>query len=365
MKRAVRDRLSIWLVLAVFAGQRLVAQEASSGLDLRATLSGRVAAATELTQPPRSGSAGTAGFRSVFYPTWKMSEHWTVTGAMQVASRPYFLEDYSTKGYGVKGDLLQASLNYSRISDKGSILMRAGEMPTAFGSFPLRYDDAENPLIDLPIEYGYYTAPVSDLGLAGVQLDVARGKWDARAQFTNSSPANPRSLFARDQYGNWTGGAGYTIRQGFRVGASAYRGPYLDRKSPYFFPGETNPGSLSAHALGVDVGWAHGHWNLLGEVQKFVMPYTVIPTFREQAGYAEARRVLSPRWYLAARAGYSAANATGKAQNFETTAGFRPDRFQIIKLGYEFEHYSTGSYRTENAVAVQIVTTFHRSVARN
>src|SRR5580704_9695561 len=145
-----------WLVSGVLFPQFLVAQEANSGFDLRATLSGQAAAASESTEPPRSGSPVNAGFRSVFYPTWKLSDHWTFTGALQFYSRPYFFESFSTQGYGVKGDILQATLNYSRISDKGSILIRAGQLSTAFGSFLLHYDDADNALIDLPMEYGYY-----------------------------------------------------------------------------------------------------------------------------------------------------------------------------------------------------------------
>ena len=352
-------------VSGVLFPQFIAAQEDNSGLDLRATLSGQVVASSESTKAPRSGSPFRAGFRSVLYPTWKISDHWAVSGALQFNSRPYFFESLSTKGYGAKGNILQATVNYSRISDKGSLLLRAGELSTAFGSFLLRYDDADNALIDLPMEYGYYYAPVSSLGLAGVQVDGTRGKWDLRAQFANSSPANPRSLFARDQYGNWAGGAGYTIRQGLRVGVSAYRGPYLDRTYIYFFPGEAKPSSLPANALGFDTAWSHGHSSVQGEVQRFVMPYKAIRTFRELAAYVEVRQVLSPRWYLAARGGYTSAKESGKVQSFEAAAGFRPDRLQIIKIGYEFRHYNTGRDANDNTVAIQFVTSFHKAIARN
>jgi hypothetical protein len=304
------------------------------------------------------------GSRSVVYPTWKINDNWFVTGALQLSTRPYYFEDFSTKGYGVKGSVLQATLNYSHVSPNGSVLVRAGQMSTAFGSFMLRYDDTDNALVDLPIGYGYYYSTVSILGVAGAQIDVTKGKLDARAQFANSSPANPRSLFARDQYGNWAGGAGYTIRQGFRVGVSGYRGPYLDRKSEYFFPGEANPSTLPAHALGFDVNWAHGHTSVQGELQKFVLPYKAIPTFRESTGYGELKRVLNPRWYVAVRGGYSSANLSGKTQILETAAGFRPNRLQLIKLGYEYEHYTTGTQRNDNTLAIQYITTLHRAVGR-
>ena len=355
-------RKAILIVLFVFTGLvplRAVAQEADHGVDLSATISAEGAASTVLTEPPRSGVPVAAGFRSVFYPTWKMSNNWSITGALQVYSHPYFFDTFQTPGYGVKGDVLQASLNYARVSDKGSFLVRAGQLSTVFGSFPLRYDDAVNPLTDAPIEYGYYGL-TSTLGLLGAEMDATRGKWDGRIQFANSSPANPRSVFASDQYGNWAGGGGFTIRQGMRIGVSAYRGPYLDRKFQFFFPGEANPSTLSAYAMGLDAEWAHGHWNVLGEFQKFVMPYTIIPTFREEAGYAEVERALGPRWYIATRGGYSSANEGGNVERFEVTGGFRPDRLQLIKMGYALQHSGTGSYPYENTFVVQFVTVLHR-----
>jgi hypothetical protein len=341
------------------------AQEANSGFNLRATLSGQLMASNVLTEAPRSGSPVSAGFRSVIYPTWKINQNWFATGALQLVTRPYFYADFSTPGYGAKGYVLQASLNYARVSPKGSLLVRAGELSSVFGSFLLRYDDADNALVDLPMEYGYYYTPVSTLGVAGLEADATRGRWDARAQFANSSPANPRSLFAHDQYGNWAGGAGYTIHQGFRVGVSGYRGPYLDREYQYFFPGEANPNTLPARALGADAVWAHGHSSVQGEAQHFVMPYTVIPTYREWASYAEVKQVLSPRWYIAARAGFTGAREPGRVRNLESATAFRPDRLQLIKFDYEIEHYDKGSPHNEDTFSVQLVTSLHASAGRD
>ncbi len=363
--KKLRPCLLICLASAFAAQHCLFAQEASSGFDFRESLSALGLDSNVLSAPPRSGSPFAAGFRSVTYPTWKINPNWGVTGALQFVTRPYFYEDFDTAGYGAKGYILQSTLNYSRLSDKGSLLFRAGVLSTAFGSFLLRYDDADNPLVDMPPQYGYYYSPVSTSGLPGAQIDATRGKWDGRLQFANSSPANPRSLFAHDQYGNWAGGAGYTIRQGFRVGVDAYRGPYLDRQSPYFFWGEKNPSTLPATGLGVDAGWAHGHTSVQLEEDHFVMPYTVIPTFRESAGYIELKQVLTPRWYLAFRPGYTAASAGGDVRCWEMAAGFRPNRFQLIKVDYEIEHYTQGAPTNQSTLAVQWVTTFHRAFGLN
>jgi hypothetical protein len=331
------------------------AQEADSGFELRTTLSAEGVSSQELTQPPRDGDPATGGFRAMLYPIWKWNDSWSVDGAFQVYSRPYFYGDFSTQGYGLEGNLLQGHLNYSHFWKKASVVARVGILSSAFGSFLLRYDDAVNPLIDIPISYGYYSA-VSTLGLAGAQVDATYGKMDFRAQLANSSPVNPRSVFDHDQYANWAGGAGYTILQGFRVGASMFRGPYLDRQSEYFFPGEWPPRTLPATGVGVDVSWGRGPWNVYGEWQHFQMDYHVIPTFREQFAYGEVRRVLTPRWYAAVRFTNQSASLGPGRNVFEAAVGFRPNATELVKLGYE----------TDNTVAIQFVTTLRPiSVAGN
>ena len=351
--------------LACLLPMCLIAQEADSGFDLRTSISTGAFYTPQLTAPPRDGAPVAAGFRLMLYPTWKLGKHWTVSGAVDTHSRPYAYEEFSTQGYGVKTNVLQAYLSYSDFWDGGSVVVRVGQLSTAFGSFLLRYDDADNPLIDVPIPYGYYYDAVTILGLAGAQVDVNQGKLDLRAQFVNSSPANPRGIFDRDQYGNWAGGGGYTIRQGLRVGASAYRGPYLDRTYEFFFR-ELPPRDLPATAIGVDAQWGRGPWNVYGEWQRFQMDYTVIPTVHERTGYAEVRRVLTPRWYIAARLGYIRANAFTGYQEYEFVAGFRPNRYQLVKVGYEIQQGPQFQGTQGNTLAVQLVTSFRAvSIARD
>jgi hypothetical protein len=335
-------RLGCLLVLV----RSVPAQEAGSGFELRTTLSAEALSSQSLTQAPRDGAAATGGFRAILYPVWKWNENWSVDGTVQIHSRPYSFDDAGTQGYGIKGDLLQAHLNYSRFWKKASVVARVGMLSSAFGSFLMRYDDAVNPLIDKPLSYGYYSG-VTLLGLAGAQVDATYGNMDIRAQFVNSSPLNRRSVFDHDQYGNWAGGAGYTILQGFRVGASAFRGPYLDRQYEFYFPGEAPPRSLPGSGVGVDVSWGRGPWNAYGEWQRFQMDYHAIPTFRQQFAYGELRRVLAPRWYVAARFAQMTASFGLSQRVFEAAVGFRPNAFDLVKLEYE----------TDNTVAIQFVTT--------
>lgn len=336
----------------------LLAQEASSGIDLGATVTGEAVFSHSLTESPRDGAPVAAGIRSLLYPTWKMGEHWDFSGAVQIITRPFDYESFSTQGYGVKAQILNASVSYSRVGKKGSVVVRMGELMSAFGAFLLRYDDAVNPLVGAPMGYGYYYDAISIAGLAGAQVDATLGKWDGRLQLVNSSPANPRSVFEKDQYGNWAGGAGYTIRQGFRVGVSTYRGPYLDRQYPFFRPGESNPKDLPATALGADAQWALGHWNLYGEWEHFEMNYHATPTFRQNGAYVEAKRVLSPRWYVAARTGFLHASYHSGGETYEVAAGYRPNSRQLIKVGYMVER-ERDSGEFDRELGVQLVTTLH------
>jgi len=118
------------------------------------------------------------------------------------------------------------------------------------------------------------------------------------------------------------------------------------------------------HALGADVSWARGHTSAQAEVQKFIFPYTAIPTFAELAAYAEVKQVVSPRWYLATRLGLTSAKLPGQTRALECAAGFRPNRWQLLKIDYEIEHYDSGSPHNEHTLAIQFVTTLHASASR-
>jgi hypothetical protein len=313
------------IVLTVLAAAAH-AQEAPSGFALRSVLT---------LETLGNSDRDEAAFRMMLYPVWKLNSHWTVAGTVQLRSRPFFFEDLNMGGHGIRGDLLQLHLSYSVRWRSTSLAVRAGELSTAFGSFLLRYDDLSNWLADMPPAYGYYYKPVSTLGLTGIEVNVTAGRLDARAQLTSSSPANRRSPFDSDQYANWAGGAGYTFRHGLRAGASAYRGPYLYRTFRYYFPGEANPRDLPATGLGADAQWGRGPWNVNGEWQRFIMAYRAIPTFRSSIAYAEARRTLGPRWYIAARASRLRYSASPDLNIYEGAIGFRPAAAQLIKFAYQ------------------------------
>jgi hypothetical protein len=70
---------------------------------------------------------------------------------------------------------------------------------------------------------------------------------------------------------------------------------------------------LPGSAYGIEAQWARGHWSAYGELQKFLFTYRAINNYNMHLGYAELRRVLRPRWYLADRASYRRASAAPRA----------------------------------------------------
>lgn len=348
---------AVCFAAVLFAPLTALAQESDRGFEIHGTLAGLAAYSKDLTQPPRDGAVITGGFRALVYPSFQLNEHWGISGAVQLQTRPYTPDAFTSQGHGVKVQLLHAYVTHARVAARRSLVIRVGQLPTAFGSFPLRYDDAVNPLVTAPPSYGYYKAGVTLDGLTGAQVDATWGRFDARGQFVNSSPANRRSVFDRDQYGNWAGGAGITILQGFRFGVSGYRGPYLNRGSKFYFPGEAKPRDLPATAWAADVAWARGHWNAYGEFQKFQFDYRAIPTFREDTAYGEVRRALNPRLYLAARASYMRVHVAPTYRIYEAAAGVRPNPYQLFKLSYVLTERGA-SRPLDHIFLMQLVTSF-------
>ncbi len=343
--------------LVIFSAGLCAAQEAQSGFQIEGTLSAGTEYTRQLAAPPRDGAPWTGGARLVLYPEWKIGRHWSFVGAVQLRSRPFYFQEFDTQGYGLRADILQAQIAYTLVSGRRSISIRAGQMSSAFGSFLLRYDDFRNPLVDMPVSYGYYEG-VTTLGLMGAQIDATVHGFDFRAQFTNSSPANRRGLFDNGQLGDWAGGMGYTIVQGVRIGASAYRGPYLDREYEYYLPGEAPPRTLPASGYSLELEAARGPWNFYGELQKFQYAYHVIPTFTENVWYGEIKRSLGPRWYAAVRVNHLWGSYGLSQMVYESALGFRPNRWQIIKLDYQRQNGASTPGSLGNVIALQLVTRF-------
>jgi hypothetical protein len=99
-------------------------------------------------------------------------------------------------------------------------------------------------------------------------------------------------------------------------------------------------------------------------MQWFRMPYQAIPTFTQQIGYAEVQRSLSPRWYVAGRAGFSRASAIPGSESYELATGYRPAAQQLLKLSYSIQRGTLYPGAGGNTLSAEFVTSF-RALSRS
>lgn len=377
-------------------------QEVSSGFSLPLELTGDL-----LYGNLPKGETFSPGFRASTYPTLQLGSHWFAYSALDLQSSSLFgYESGPENDHPVRFHALQAFVGYNRVIRNASIQLKAGQLGSAFGSFPLQYDDAKtlfpNPppsyLATLPFradqlpcgvrdlrsaQYHYGVAfgcggseiesygllPVALYGLPGAEIDLSVARIDARLQLTNSSPVNPQGLASSSQFAQWTAGGGYTFGSGFHIGASGFRGPYLDRVIKPFLSSGKKPSDFLATGSAVDAQWARGWWSLAGEWQRFTFG---LPGFRkspsEEAAYAELKRILTPRIYLAARvtalrfpaveddSGSRIDHAAIPQRVYEFGVGFRPNNHQLLKASYKRMALSTTHEERDNVLAVQLVT---------
>jgi hypothetical protein len=385
------------------------AQDADYGLTVPVTASFGVMDTHRFDFRDPSASPWAENFRLMFYPTLRLGKHWFVYAAIQVRRMPYFYYDAYLSDRGVDTDLIQGYVGYTAHPGPATVVFKAGQMTSAFGSFPLRYDDADNPLMDQPLMYitevplrpdqlscgttdllwQYYGSvqagcggavgrgpgltPVTLYGMPGAQAEVSVRRLDARVQMTTSSPANPAGWSISRQYLQWSAGGGFSIAQGFRVGVSGFSGPYLDPSVTPWLPAGTTVRSFSATGSGLDVEWARGRFSANGELQRlrFDAPnFVVAPSVT--AGYAELKTRLTPRFFAAVREGFlktgpvldthgvSASEFAPALQATELGVGCWLWPRVLMKVSYEWSLSAGSTGSRSNVLGMQLVASFRQ-----
>jgi hypothetical protein len=397
-----------WIILLSALAMPAQPQDSNYGFSLPVTLSGGAMYTGRLQFQDPGDSPVRGGFRAMLYPTLRLGTHWFAYAAEQVRYTPYFYYDAYDPDHEWYTETLQAFVGYQIRHEKTSMVIKAGRLSSAFGAFPLHYDDADNALLDQPLSYiqtlafrndqipcgvqdllrqhygfvanqcggppggGLGLTPVSLYGLPGIQAEVSSHRVDARVQITSGSPANPLSLSHAPDYAQWVAGGGYTIRQGFRVGISGFRGPYLAPELTTLLPAGTTVRDFPASGLGLEAQWASGHWSASGEWQRFQFDspnLTQAPSVIST--YVEAKRILTPRLYVAGRTGWlkpggatdtsaaSTSQFSPSMASYELGAGCWINRHQLLKGSYEWLRIQNLPGTRTNVLGFQFVTTFH------
>jgi hypothetical protein len=313
-----------------------------------------------------------------------LGAHWFLYSSLNLYSSSYFTGSSYHSEQAVDFNLMQAFVGYSAKIGGTSLLFKAGRLSSAFGLAPLEYDDSKMPLLAPPRvytsrinlrpdqipcgvrsllaqrmgndidfyrggeeSYAYGLAPVTLYGLPAFEAELSIHRIDMRLQVTNSSPVNPQSLKSNSQFPQFTTGAGYTLPGGLHVGVSNFRGAYLDKSLATALPAGRIIRDFEATGIGTDLQWSRGAWSTEGEWEKFgfdVPGFAKSPTV--YAGYAQAKRILSPRTFVAARVSFerfgrvtdrknNTASQFQPPQNtYQFGAGYRLNRHQLIKAGF-------------------------------
>jgi hypothetical protein len=409
MLRPATAGLFLAAALLLASGAHLGAQDASIGFAAPLTISGQLLHTERGLAVDGDARTWQPAVRALAYPSMKLGDHWSFYSALQLEQKPYSYYDTYYPESEFEAKWTQAFLGYRLSGERHAVGFKVGKMVSAFGAFPLRYDDTANPLIDRPLGYGAllqmrpdalpcgtkdlpnlryyehyegvmfycggsraetYGMPAIDLyGIPAVEADLSIRQFDARFQLTNSSPANPQSLLSSSQHAQWTAGLGWTLWQGFRVGVSGMRGPFLDDVVRSRLPAGKTVRDYPANAIGADMQWARGRWSSSAEWfrARFPYPRLIVPPTVNSV-YGEVKLILTPRLFGAFRGSWQLYNRVedknGRSplpfepdtQAYEFAIGYRPNRWQLLKTGYEWLHTTGGSEYDNNVFGVQFVT---------
>jgi hypothetical protein len=151
---------------------------------------------------------------------------------------------------------------------------------------------------------------------------------------------------------------------------SANHGPYL-QVGRWLLPSD-NSSQWPFTAVGVDGQWARGRVSVNGEWQRFYYLYPrYIMSPVVKYGYLETKVVLNPRLYVACRFGYESfsdfqtinmaepAFLTPNRQFAELALGYRINRAQLLKVGYQWPHLDGALNSQNNIFGVQLVTSIN------
>lgn len=359
-----------FLLLCTLGIGYAASEESTYGITVPLTLTGNLLYTNAKQTDDGLRAATAAGFRALITPSISLGSHWFLYSAVDIQSSSYFTgTGYTEDAPPVRARVVQAFAGYSGKLGSLSFLVKAGQLSSAFGLAPVEYDDSKMalptpPLLylsniqlpteeipsgtrDLLYEDNYGHNPITLYGLPGIQTEISLGRVDGRLQITNSSPSNPQSLLSRSQSVQWTAGAGYTVPGGLHVGASVFRGCYLDADVQEDLPSGASFRDFKASGLGIDAQWFHGSWSAEGEWQRFRFG---VPEFLQSpaadGAYAQVKKIVSPRIYVATRVSYetfgpieddyyvSAPHLQEPMKSIELGIGYRLNRRQLIKAGF-------------------------------
>jgi hypothetical protein len=291
------------------------------------------------------------------------------------------------------------------------LFVLAGRIPPAFGAFARRDYGEVNPLIGLPLAYGYattmrpeippsrrelvlnrgggwavrYPRATATYGPQGVPLVSARrwdagvgGQWngdrvEAGLALTQGTLSDPHTHDNNDGK-QLSGRFGVRPTPGLSIGVSGSRGEFVDEEYQAKLDEPARAETYRQQAFGVDGEYARGHVVVRGEIvaSRWDTPFlNGDPTLPLEAlgTSIETRIALTPRWSFAVRGdrlGFSevttstGADVTWDAdvKRVEGAVGYMLRRNVRLKASYQYNWRNGGRVRQDGLAGAQLLYWF-------
>lgn len=269
-------------------------------------------------------------------------------------------------GAGTSVTLEQGGL---RLARHRALVINVGRMIHPLGAFGGRVLSTRNPLIGVP---DGYTPVYPD----GAMINGEKGKVDYRAAAVSRPLTHRDYVPSASPYLRPVIGFGVTPVVGFRIGASASDGSYLNKElSDQQLDGRSWQ-SYRQRVIAGELHYGFGHYDFRAEyaAAKFEVPRN--GWIDGQAAYAEARATLTPRIFVASRVEMNRypfirpvsptlwVSRRTEFKGLEVGGGFRFSASTLIKASYRADDWvvtpqNSGFIKPGGrAVAVQLSQSF-------
>jgi hypothetical protein len=303
----------------------------------------------------RPGAMGRVGL-------WAAAEPWrdvVMFGQLSAETGP---------GRHEEGSELYVTQYGTRWSPSDAFMLEAGKMTHVVGTFSSRWLSFRNPLVGMPDGYSLVYP-------FGVKLSGATSVVDWRVAVLSKPLTHEDYTVAPSHAPRPAAGVGITPFTGFRLGASATVGPYLDRNlAPTLFAGR-DWRSYHQRLLAADLQLSRGYFEAFAELAHGKYD---VPGAEPVAGltwYVETKYTFTPRLYAAVRVErndypyvmpYDDVTWIAQKSDFtdvEAGAGFRLTSSTLLKLSVRADHWVPNPnpfapQTSGRALAMQLSQTF-------
>jgi len=276
-----------------------------------------------------------------------------------------------------------------------------GIIPIPIGSYGPRTYSNKNPLIGTPLLYNFHTVlDPYNLGQNGTIAELRAGKtnrsiygvpviydacWSTGAELYGTagkfdyslglmfgSVSKPSLDQTRDMP-QFTTHLTYNFQPGFKLGMSAFMGPYMSEGDIEEYGALTpvpDPNDFFNTGIGYEFYYSARFFEVYSEGYTTNWEYPGLPDLTALAGYMEAKYKLHPRWYIAGRFDLVEPGQIevspgveekwdNPLKRYEIGVGYKPSRTKTVKLVSQINRFDIDDTYDSDLIAIQISALFN------